>query len=70
MSIDEVINYYGSMYKVCFELGLAIQNGTHWKRRGYIPYKQQLRLERLTKGQLVCDEEDPYDRAKQLRGEL
>lgn len=59
MSIDEVINYFGNLHRACMALSLTAQNMTTWKMRGYIPYKQQLRLAHITNGDLMPDEEDP-----------
>lgn len=60
MGIDEVINYYGNLNRACLALGIASQNMTLWKNKGYIPYKQQFRLAQLTEGTLMPDDIDPY----------
>lgn len=52
MMIEEAISYYGSAAKLCKALGVAKQNMTHWKRRGYIPFYQQLRIQELSQGAL------------------
>ena len=59
MTIDEVIEYFGNLSQACRALGLTPQSMTSWKKRGYIPYKQQFRLAELTHGELMTDEEDP-----------
>lgn len=57
MTIEEGIAYFGSGYRMCKELGLTPQCLTNWRRVGYIPMYQQLRLEKMTKGQLRADQE-------------
>ena len=52
MMIEEAIKFYGNGNKLCNELGIKRQNVTAWKKRGYIPYKLQIRIQELTKGQL------------------
>lgn len=59
MSIDEVIEYYGTLSAACYALGIKPQNITKWKRKGYIPYLQQHRLALLTEGKLTPDAQDP-----------
>ena len=48
MKINEVIEYFGTQTEVCHHLKIHRQNFTQWKSRGYIPYKHQKRLEKLT----------------------
>ena len=52
MTIEEAIKYYGTANKMCNALGITKQNVPAWKRRGYIPFYQQLRIQELTKGEL------------------
>lgn len=56
MSIDEAIKYFGNGNKLCNALGLSRANITDWRNKGYIPMIQQLRLEKLTSGELKADE--------------
>jgi hypothetical protein len=60
MSLDEAIEYFGNLYKVCLALGIAPQNMTKWKKQNYIPYLQQHRLAVITEGDLLPDEIDPH----------
>ena len=60
MTIDEVINWYGNLTQACYALDIAFQNTTKWKAKGYVPWRQQLRIEIMTKGKLVADKEDPF----------
>ncbi|CEG60983.1 Cro/CI family transcriptional regulator [Legionella micdadei] len=59
MTIDESIKKYGSAYGVCKALGVSPQNFTRWKKQGWIPQAQQLRLEKITNGELKADEFGP-----------
>jgi predicted site-specific integrase-resolvase len=52
MMIEEAIKFYGNGNKLCNELGIKRQNVTAWKKRGYIPYKLQIRIQELTNGKL------------------
>jgi hypothetical protein len=55
MKINEVIEYFGTQTEVCHHLKIHRQNFTQWKSRGYIPYKHQKRLEKLTGARLKAD---------------
>lgn len=59
MSIDEAVNYFGTLNRLLRILGLTSSNMTRWKRQGYIPLLQQYRIAELTDGQLMPDELDP-----------
>lgn len=67
MTIDEVENYFGSLYQACKTLDLKVQNITSWRKRGYIPFKQQLLLAQYTAGFLSPDEIDPDLARKQAK---
>ncbi len=55
MTLDELIDYYGSGRKACEALGVVPQNYTRWKRENKIPYVQQMRLEKITEGVLRAE---------------
>ncbi len=59
MTIEDVLMYFGSGIKTCAALEICHQNFTHWRNQGYIPEKQQLRIEMLTKGKLKADKKYP-----------
>lgn len=61
MGIEESVKFFGSGNKLCKALGLARQNLTDWRRKGYIPMIQQMRLERVTEGKLRADREATND---------
>jgi hypothetical protein len=62
MTIDEVLKYFKTQYRVCKELEISRQNFTKWIEKGYIPYTQQHRLENLTEGKLKANIDDLFDR--------
>lgn len=55
MSIDEAIAYFGSRYKIGKALKIPLQNIYYWKINGYIPEKQQYRIQMLTEGKLMAE---------------
>ena len=62
MTIDEIKNKYGSMYKFFKEVGLSQGYYTQFKRLGFIPIKTQERIELLTNGNLKAN----YAHCKQV----
>lgn len=56
MTIEEALKIYGTGYGLCKVLGVSNQNFTRWKKQGWIPQSQQLRLEKITNGVLKADE--------------
>lgn len=52
MTIDEVVKYYGSAHKMELKHGLSHHNVKSWKKKGYIPIQTQVRIEKLTDGEL------------------
>lgn len=59
MNIEEVEAKFGNLNQVCLALKIKAPNMTYWKRKGYIPWKQQFKIALLTDGELMPDEEDP-----------
>lgn len=59
MSLEEALGYFGSGRQLCLALGVSVQNYTRWKKQGWIPQSQQLRLEKITDGKLKADEFGP-----------
>jgi hypothetical protein len=59
MTVDEAIEEFGSGRKVCIALGISDRNFPRWKKQGWIPQAQQLRIEILTEGKLKADEFGP-----------
>lgn len=55
MRLEDVLNYYGTAYEMEKKHKLAHQNVSNWKRLGYIPIMTQMKIERLTNGELKAD---------------
>lgn len=59
MKTYDVYQYFGSVRKISNALGISRSAFYKWMDRGYIPLKQQQRIELLTKGALsASDSED------------
>lgn len=57
MTLEEALKEFGGTgYKLCAALGVSDRNYTRWKRQGWIPQAQQLKIEILTSGRLKADE--------------
>lgn len=59
MTVDEAVGEFGSGRKVCIALGISDRNFPRWKKQGWIPQAQQLRIEILTNRKLKADEFGP-----------
>ena len=55
MTIDDVLRYYISAHRMERMHGLAHHNVKNWKWLGYIPITTQIKIERLTNGELKAD---------------
>lgn len=54
MTVDQAIRYYNSQQRLANALKVRSSTISNWKVRGHIPALQQLRLERMTGGQLLA----------------
>ena len=58
MTIREAINFYSDKNgmkggpNLCKLLGIKESNISQWKKRGYIPFYQQIRIQEFSNGQL------------------
>lgn len=67
MTLEDALKEFGGTgYTLCKSLGVANQNYTRWKKQGWIPHAQQLRIEKLTDGRLKADEFGPDRRPVNL----
>lgn len=48
MTIDEALRHFKSGYEMCKKLDIAYTNLVRWKKQGFIPVKQQLRINEIT----------------------
>lgn len=68
MTIDEVYQFFGSLGKASKITGIQRNTIWNWTQRGYVPFKQQKKIEEITKRKLIaskkhakkpdCDDED------------
>ena len=57
MKPEDVLQYYPSRAAACRALYISRQCFTSWVKRGYVPYRQQLKFEKITNGVLKADVE-------------
>lgn len=58
MTYDQVMDYFGTGYRVAVELGLSQGYPPDWKKKGYVPLKIQFKIEEYTKGYLKAGLEE------------
>lgn len=57
MKFEKLIAHFGSQVLAAAALGVTQPTLSNWKKRGRIPYLQQLRIEHVTKGKLKANPE-------------
>lgn len=55
MSIDELIDFYGTQKAACDALGVDRATFSYWKRLGGLPWPTQCQFEVVTGGRLKAD---------------
>lgn len=58
MTIDDVLRYFGTNYKIAKELKMSPHTPANWSKLGYIPADSQARIETFTNGKLKFSVED------------
>lgn len=58
MTIQEVYDYFGSSYQLTKQVGFSPRTPPSWKKKGFVPWLSQLRIEKYTAGKLVFRPED------------
>lgn len=58
MTLDEAIKEFKGGSKLCKALGVARQNITYWRNKGFIPAKHQLTIQKMTSGKLRAKKSD------------
>jgi len=58
MTTDDVYQFFGSGWKASCAIGITKSGFSKWIARGYIPFDQQKKIEKLTKGKLTARKED------------
>ena len=59
MTIDEAMKYFNSAYDLCKKINSHGSNFTRWKKTGFIPVTQQLKIN------MVIGENLPIDLSKE-----
>ena len=54
-SLDKAIEIAGGLSKLAKELGVSSQRVSNWRSRG-VPEKFSPKIERVTKGQVLCED--------------
>lgn len=55
MKTADIIKYFGTQVEAAERIGVTQPTISNWKKRGYIPALQQLRIQHLTAGKLKAD---------------
>jgi hypothetical protein len=50
MLLDELYEYFGTWTKLVRSLDFSHTSYLVWRKKGYIPYTSQLRIEKITRG--------------------
>lgn len=58
MTVDDVLAYFGSGYEMKKSVGLSPSNIKNWLSYGYVPFRSQIKLQRLTNGALKVNHDD------------
>lgn len=58
MKLNDLIQHYGSAYLARVAVGVSYSCFSMWKKRGFIPMLAQMRIEKLTRGKLIADDDD------------
>lgn len=53
----DVLDYYGTWSRLIREVGLGLSTYQGWLKKGYIPYRSQLLIEKSTKTKLLANVE-------------
>ena len=55
MTFEDIQKYFGNSYQFFKKTGMGSTNYLNWQRRGYIPIETQVKLEKMTNGELKAD---------------
>jgi hypothetical protein len=58
MTAQEIYNYFGNSMKFQDATGMRHGNIYNWKQSSYVPMLSQMKIERLTNGELTAKWED------------
>jgi len=55
MTIEEALKHFQSPYDLCKQINAAQSNFTRWKKQGFIPVTQQLKINQITGANMPID---------------
>lgn len=55
MTLEEVLKHFDSGYQLCKQLGITPTNYSKWKKKNFIPLKQQFLINQLTGANMPID---------------
>lgn len=58
MTLEEVKEHFVTWRNLMQKLGLSNHAYLFWRKQGYIPYHQQVAIERMTEGKLIANIDD------------
>lgn len=58
MVLEEVLKFFGSYRKFSNITKMSTSNIVNWRKRGYIPFKTQKKLEKISNGALQAEWKD------------
>ncbi len=58
MKLKEAVDYFGNMYRLAKECGISLSTPYSWRKRGYIPFESQYKIQEITNGKLRCNLKD------------
>jgi hypothetical protein len=56
VTVEEVIEHFGSIRKTAEAVGVEFQAVSNWKQKGFVPEGRQWQIQALSVGQLRVDE--------------
>jgi hypothetical protein len=52
MTLEDLMRHFGNSYRFEVQTGMNHANYLNWLKKGYIPIVSQIRIEKITNGQL------------------
>ena len=64
MDLINIVNYFGSKKKLAHAVGTSNQNVNNWKKKGYVPTKWAIQIEKASNGKITREQIRPdiYER--------
>lgn len=64
MTLEQLSGYFKTQTQVCEALGITRSSYSHWIRNGYIPYKKQYEIQKITNNKLKADYKEIHEALK------